>query len=227
MKGSLLIVADEPSTPELLERYFTGHGYRCDTADGVETAERKLMEHDYHAAVVDKNLTTNGRYGEGGLDIVRFIKQRSPATGIIVMTGFATIESVVEAMRMGAFDYIIKPFRMEEVREKIDRLIEFRSYLNPDGVMNMYRLLHDQLLDLYEQSDKTTEEKKRLFLQLIQEKLDFIFSTFKSLERMLLFQRESLAHVAFLTEEIIEQTPGSDPRRELLDKIIQQTDKRL
>ena len=227
MKGNLLIVDDEHNTLEVFSRYFAGQGYRCDTADSVESAEERIRSGDHDVVVVDKNLPLRGSYGEGGLDIVRFVKQHKPAVGVIIMTGFATIESVVESMRMGAFDYIIKPFRMEELREKVDRVLEYRNYLNPDTIMDMYRSLHEQLLELYERSDTTTEEKKHLFLQLIHEKLDFIFSTFKNFERMLLCQRESLTNVAFLVEQLRGQLPAGDPRHELVEQIVAEANKRL
>ncbi len=227
MKGNLLIVDDEPATREILARYFTDHDYACDTADGVETAEEKISANDYHVVVTDKNIPVRGAYGEGGLDIIRFVKQYHPAIGTIIMTGFATLESVVESMRMGAFDYIIKPFRMEELRGKVDRALEYRNYLNPDGVMNMYRALQEQLLELIERDDQTMEEKKHTFLHLMNDRLDFMFSTFRNMERMLLYQRENLANTAFFAEQLLDATPESDPRRELVEKLVEVAQKRL
>ena len=227
MKGKLLIVEDEAPIRETLEQYFTGAGYDCETADGVKSAREKIDENEYDVVIVDKNLPVRGRYKEGGLEVVRSVKLKHPAGGVIIMTGFATIESVVEAMRMGAFDYIIKPFRMEELRGKVDRAIEYRTSLNPDSAMNLYHTLYEQFLELSDRGEKISGKQKHLFLQLVNEKLDLIFHTYRNIERMLLYQRESLANVAALAEQLFDRTPPDDPDRELVEQIANEAHKRL
>ncbi len=57
-----------------------------------------------------------------GLDILREIKWRRPEAVVIVMTGFATVQSAVQAMKLGAYDYITKPFNLEELRLELERV---------------------------------------------------------------------------------------------------------
>jgi hypothetical protein len=91
----------------------------------------------------------------------------------------------------------------------------------------MYRALQEQLLDLIERDDQTMEEKKHTFLRLMNDRLDFMFSTFRNMERMLLYQRENLANTAFIAEQILDATPESDPRRDLIEKLVEVAQKRL
>ncbi len=93
--------------------------------------------------------------------------------------------------------------------------------------MNMYRALQEQLLELIERDDQTMEEKKHTFLHLMNDRLDFMFSTFRNMERMLLYQRENLANTAFFAEQLLDATPESDPRRELVEKLVEVAQKRL
>ncbi len=227
MKGRILIVDDDAPTREILERYLSMHGYECDVAENVEEAIRVMPEGDFHVVVTDKNMPSNGVNPENGLVLIRHVREHYPETGVIVITGFATIESAVEAMRLGAFDYIAKPFELEMLKDKVDRIREYQTFLNPAAIMNSYQFLHEQLLELYERGDRTSDEKKQHFLALIQETMDVIFDRFKGVERLLLYQRERLAEIAACAGQLRDIVPDTDPAYSLIVRIAEQSELRL
>ena len=119
----ILIVDDEPNLRDMLEIAIRGWGHEpstaCDGADAVE-----IMDH----ASFDIVLADLRMPNMDGMELLEWIKQHRPETDVVVITAYASIESVVEALRLGAFDYLLKPFRgVELVRATIDRVIERRA----------------------------------------------------------------------------------------------------
>ena len=227
MTGKLLFVDDETATLGLLSRFFRLQGYECDVSDGMEQAIEKLGKGEFHVVVTDKNMPSPISGNEGGIDLIRYIRRNYPSVGIIVMTGYATVESAVEVMRLGAFDYIQKPFLLEELKKKVERVLEYQICLNPESILKTYDSLRAQMLDLYEKSDKETEESKRLFLKLTQDHMDTVFQTVKTLERMLIAQRDRLANVESCAVQLLEDTPPEDPRHSLVERIVEEATLRL
>jgi DNA-binding NtrC family response regulator len=70
-----------------------------------------------------------------------------------MITGFATVETAVEAMKIGAFDYIMKPIAFDELKEKIDRALEYRRFINSEDTLKTYRYLHHQVIKLIGESN--------------------------------------------------------------------------
>jgi transcriptional regulator of acetoin/glycerol metabolism len=93
--------------------------------------------------------------------------------------------------------------------------------------MNSYRSLHGQMLDLYDQSGRDTEEKKHEFLKLVQDHMDSVFQMVRNLERMLLFQRERLAAVEFTAGQLLDEIGVQSPLRPLAEQIATEARKRL
>jgi two-component system response regulator HydG len=117
----LLVVDDQRNMRTTLGMMLRGADYEVDeAADGDQGRERGI------SGAYDVVLT-DLRMGSGdGIDVLRAIKEAQPLTEVIVMTAYGTIESAVEAMRLGAFDYIQKPFTEQELLVKIGRAIENR-----------------------------------------------------------------------------------------------------
>lgn len=120
--GKLLVIDDQRNMRTTLAMMLRGAGYDVDEAqDGTQGAEMGS------AGAYDVVLT-DLRMGEAdGIDVLRAVKQAQPLTEVIVMTAYGTIESAVEAMRLGAFDYIQKPFREGELIVKVNKAIETRK----------------------------------------------------------------------------------------------------
>jgi DNA-binding NtrC family response regulator len=98
--------------------------------DGEEATER-LQQESYDVVLTDMRMPK-----KSGLEVLRFAKQVNDLTVVIMMTAFATIESAVEAMKSGAYDYIQKPFELEELEVKINRALEHRR---DSGVLQLLR----------------------------------------------------------------------------------------
>jgi two-component system response regulator HydG len=103
--GRVLLVEDEPLLLRALRRSLEADGHTVLCAEGPEAAAPWLADPDLDVALVDLRL---GR--ESGLDLLERAKRAQPDLEVIVMTGFASIETAVQAMRCGAFDYLTKPF---------------------------------------------------------------------------------------------------------------------
>ncbi len=116
--GTVLIVDDENATRDLCRDVITETGLRTRTASTTEQALEILEECPVDIVITDLKVPELG-----GLELLRRIRETYPLTAVMVLTQYGTIESAVEATRMGASDYVTKPFHIPELRTKLDRLI--------------------------------------------------------------------------------------------------------
>jgi two-component system response regulator HydG len=114
----LLIVEDERSVRECCREVARSLGFSAQLAESRDEACRILDTANPDVVLLDLRLP-----GSHGLDILREIKQRRPEAVTIVMTGFATVQSAVQAMKLGAYGYITKPFNTDELRLELERVI--------------------------------------------------------------------------------------------------------
>jgi len=121
----LLIVDDEPKMLRALERALSGWAadpsveWELATVESTGDALAKLEQIPFQVVLSDIRLA-----GEDGVELLRQIKQRWPETEVVLMTAFATVENAVEAMKTGAQDYLLKPFKMEELKARLGRIEE-------------------------------------------------------------------------------------------------------
>ena len=121
----ILLVEDEPSIAVTLGDDLAGAGHEVThVADGKE-AVRILGDTVFDCVITDVRLP-----GADGMEVLKAAKTARPDTEVLVMTGFATVENAVAAMRQGADDYIQKPFLNEAVLERLQRLDRFRTLLS-------------------------------------------------------------------------------------------------
>jgi two-component system response regulator HydG len=119
--AKILIVDDQRNMRTTLAMMLRGAGYEVDEAgDGEQGAERGATG-AYDAVLTDLRMGT-----KDGIDVLRSTKDAHPLTEVIVMTAYGTIESAVEAMRLGAFDYIQKPFTEQELLVKVAKALDNR-----------------------------------------------------------------------------------------------------
>jgi two-component system, NtrC family, response regulator HydG len=117
----ILVVDDQRNMRTTLSMLLKGSGFDVDeAADGVQGAEMGASE-GYDVVITDLRLGT-----PDGLAVLRAVKEAQPRTEVIVMTAYGTIESAVEAMRLGAFDYLQKPFSEQELVLKVEKALESR-----------------------------------------------------------------------------------------------------
>jgi len=126
----ILVVDDEPSMREYLQILLSKAGHEVATAGDVGGALERLRGGDFDLVVSDLRL---GR--ESGLDILRAVKEASPHTEVVMVTAFATTENAVQAMKLGAYDYVLKPFKNEELKLVVEKALEHRQLLAENRVL--------------------------------------------------------------------------------------------
>ena len=114
---NLLIVEDERSVRECCREVARSLGFNTQVAESRDEAYRILGNANADVVLLDLRLP-----GSNGLEVLREIKRQRPEAVVIVMTGFATVQSAVQAMKLGAYDYITKPFNFDELRLELERV---------------------------------------------------------------------------------------------------------
>ena len=126
----ILVVDDERSMREFLEILLTKQGHEVAIAEDVAGARAAASEGGLDLVVTDLRL------GDGsGLDVLREVKARSPATEVVIVTAFATTENAVQAMKLGAYDYVLKPFKVDELLLALDKALEHRALVAENRVL--------------------------------------------------------------------------------------------
>ena len=119
--GTVLIVDDERTLARSIKAYLIESGYEAEVAEDTDTALEMLERLRPDVVVADARLP--GASGSG-LEMLRRIRELDPATQVIMMTAYGTIEGAVEAVKLGAFDYLTKPVDLEALRMLVDRARE-------------------------------------------------------------------------------------------------------
>src|SRR5689334_14331494 len=119
--GRILIADDHDALRRGLARGLTEAGHEVEEASNGNAAIERL--HDSYFDVVLSDLKMGG---SDGMDVLRTTRAMHPTTAVILMTAFGSIHTAVEAMKIGAFDFVQKPFEIEEMELKIEKAIELR-----------------------------------------------------------------------------------------------------
>jgi len=120
--ATILIVDDEKNIRTHLATYVRSLGHAAETAEDAAAALRTLDR-----GAVDLVLSDVRMAGMDGLALLREIRRRLPEAVVVLMTAYATVEQAVEAMRAGAYDYLVKPFSLEQVGLLVARVLEVQS----------------------------------------------------------------------------------------------------
>jgi two-component system response regulator PilR (NtrC family) len=117
----VLVVDDEQSMRELLAIMLRQAGYHVSAADGGEAAIQLLKSESFDLVVTDLRMRK-----VDGLAVLKATKEFSPRTVVLVVTAFASTETAVEAMKLGAYDYVTKPFKLDELKLTVANALERR-----------------------------------------------------------------------------------------------------
>jgi len=142
MADALLLLDDEVNLCRSLGRALQRDETTVDTFTDAAQAIEALSRNSYALALVDLMMP-----GMNGLDVLREVRRLSPNTVVVIMTAYATIQTAVEAMRLGAFDYLQKPFTNDEARQHVERALQHYRLLQEN------RNLRDQLVSRYGMSN--------------------------------------------------------------------------
>ena len=119
--GRILIADDHDALRRGLLRALTEAGHDVDEAPNGNAAIEKLHESYYDVVLSDLKMG-----GSDGIEVLKTTKALHPTTAVILMTAFGSVNTAVEAMKVGAFDYVQKPFEIEEMELKIEKALELR-----------------------------------------------------------------------------------------------------
>jgi two-component system response regulator PilR (NtrC family) len=125
MSVKVLIVDDEKAIRESLELILRDEGYRSDTAADGEEALEKLKLENYDVVITDIKMPKLD-----GIELLRKANHISPDTFFIIMTAYASVNTAIEALREGAYDYFIKPVEFDDVILRLKRLISYKKLAN-------------------------------------------------------------------------------------------------
>ncbi|MDP7693194.1 MAG: response regulator, partial [Vicinamibacterales bacterium] len=120
-KERILVADDHDSLRRGIARALRETGHDVEEAENGNAAIEKLHNGQFDVVVCDLKMG-----GSDGLDVLRSAKALHSPTAVILMTAFGSVQTAVEAMRIGAFDYVQKPFEIEEMELKIDKALEVR-----------------------------------------------------------------------------------------------------
>jgi len=224
MKTRILVVDDEPQVRDLMTALFEREGYDVETADSAHSAIASLGVSKYDIVITDKNMSGDE---EAGLEVLKYVKEHAPASEVIMITGFATIETAIEAMKMGAFDYIVKPVPVEELSQKVERLLEYKKFINSKNNLQIYRTLHSQLLDQLKNNENLPEEQIKHHLKIIGGRIDSVFGIQKEYETIIQMQTDSLEKIHSYVKLLDGVIPEDNPYSDIVDKIRNETAKHV
>src|ERR1044072_2199279 len=123
VRSRILIVDDEHEITAILSDVFSDH-HDCTTAGSAEEALPLLASGDFQLVISDITMP-----GMSGLHMIPLIKSHSPNTVVVMISGMQTVESAIEALRLGAFHYVMKPFDMRQVEALVGRAIEHQDLI--------------------------------------------------------------------------------------------------
>jgi len=133
----ILVVDDDQIIRDSLSEFLKLEGFKCQGVEGFDQALKELEKQSYNLIITDVNMPKTD-----GFELLRVIRKRYPELVTIVITGYGTIESAVEAIKMGAYDYLTKPIVDDEIRMIVSRALEQQALLQENR--NLKRQLRSQ-----------------------------------------------------------------------------------
>ncbi|MGM0441915.1 MAG: response regulator [Elusimicrobiota bacterium] len=158
-KERILVVDDDATSRKPCSIYLKNRGYRVAEAGTGEEAVKKFKENSYALVITDLNMP-----GIDGIEVLRQIKKISSDCPVIIMTAYATVETGIKSMKLGAYDYLVKPVKLDELHMKITRSLKEKRL--SEKVKKL-----DETLALYEITKKMFKTVE------LQELLDLIVDT--------------------------------------------------
>ncbi|HWU36274.1 MAG TPA: sigma-54 dependent transcriptional regulator [Candidatus Acidoferrum sp.] len=152
---SVLLVDDEPDALDACFQALGKAQYLVDTASNPSDALEKVRARSYDAAVVDLKMPQMS-----GIELLRAMRKMDPDVAVIVVTGYATIETAVEAMKEGACDYLAKPFTPDELRLGLQKALERQELLRENQELRERMGIRGRGPTFIGESDKTRDVRR-------------------------------------------------------------------
>ena len=166
----ILFVDDDRTILSLVEEYLTAFNYRISVVDNGLKALELIKDKDFDVVFTDFKMPEIN-----GLELLAVIKEYRPLTEVIIVTGHGTMESAIQAMKYGSYDYIQKPFKLEVLKILIEKIYEEKK-LKQGNIILKSRLKerhkYDQLIgislkmqEIYEQIDRMSDNSPNVLIQ--------------------------------------------------------------
>lgn len=126
-KGHILVVDDDKEMVNLISDFLMASNYKVNSFSQATEAVRHLKELESKKVFVDLVISDINMPELSGIDLIRNLHRTQPNLPIILITAFGSVDSAVDAIRAGAFDYVVKPFQLAEIKVSIDRAMRFRK----------------------------------------------------------------------------------------------------
>ena len=152
--GTILIVDDEGSIRDILCRKLQSEGYDCVVAANGKEALWKAFMQDFDLVLMDIKMP-----GLSGMEVLPKMVTDHPDTCVVMLTAVADIETAVEAMKVGAYDYLTKPFNMDDLVMKVERALERRRLIleNRDYQLRLEQRVERQARQIQQYHSEATE----------------------------------------------------------------------
>jgi len=228
MEIKILIVEDEADLRDTLAEALQKYSFKVNVASGVKEALFLIKMNNFDIIITDKNMPGRNGESEGGMQVLKYAEKLLPGSETIIMTAFATTETVIEAMRSGAFDYIIKPFQFNELKEKIDKIIEIRNLSDTKYAISLYKEIFNDILKIARREYKPSDTELHKIVNSILKKIEPFFKMQKETTRAFKNISQNLERVK---ERVGRENPiyknVLDIRKELDKQFIKIPDKSL
>lgn len=130
MKPKILVVDDDASIREFLEIMLKRENFEVKTADSGQKAQKIMEKEQFDIVITDIQMPKMS-----GLELLKEIKTTSPATTVLIITAFGSAGSAVDAMKLGAFDYISKPFKIDEIKNRLKNALQNKNLSIENRIM--------------------------------------------------------------------------------------------
>lgn len=160
---SILVVDDDESVRDLLVSILGDAGYNVADANSAEEAVKLLTDIHFHLVVSDIKMPRMS-----GIELLKTIKQLNPHIPVILVTGFPDIDMTIESLKLGAHDFILKPFQVEYVRHAVDRAIEYYETLELKKRYNerLEATVRERTLELQEAMSRLKSASQEIIARL-------------------------------------------------------------
>ncbi len=166
----ILFVDDEREILSIVDQYLSGHGYSVTVVDDGAKALELSREKVFDIIFTDLKMP-----GTDGLDLLKSVKETTPETEVIILTGYGTVDSAVAALKLGSYDYLQKPLEFERLKNLIDRIIE-KQTLQKENILFKKRLrdryqynglvgTSEKIQEIYNIIDRISHTSPTVFIQ--------------------------------------------------------------
>ncbi len=228
MMMRVLVVDDDRSQRVIISRLLESDDLEIDLADGVEQGLELIRNKKYGLIITDKVMPLDGENSDqAGMKIIQYAKEKQPYARIVMMTAYDEIQTAVAAMKAGIIDYLVKPVDKVRLNKLVEKVFSYNSFINKDGVLDLYKEFNTDVLNLFENLTKCDDESKHILVKWMDEKIFKFLIAQKKWEKVILEQRDSLQDVSRYSEELRERVGEDDELYKTIEKISLASEKRV